>query len=47
MASAVVLAYPKDGYGVLMFRDAFDKHSRSFLSQIPTAELEGGVEVVI
>ena len=28
-----------------MFPDASDNHWRSFLTQVPTAELEGGVEV--
>ena len=30
-----------------MFPDASDKYSGSFLTQVPTAELEGGVKVEI
>ena len=43
--NAVALSHPRDGYEVLMFSDASDNHWGSFLSQIPKAELEDGVEV--
>ena len=45
VANAVALSHPKDRYKVLIFPDAFDNHWVSFLTQVPTAELEGGVEV--
>ena len=45
VANAVDLSHPKDGFEVLMFPDASDNHWRSFLMQVPTAELEGDVEV--
>ena len=45
VANAVALSHPKGGYEVLMFPDASDDHWGSFLTQVPTAELEGGVEV--
>ena len=45
VATAVALSHPKDGYGVLMFPDASDNHWGSFLTQVPTAELEGSFEV--
>ena len=45
VANAVALSHPKDGYEVLMFPDASHNHWGSFLTQVPKAELEGGVEV--
>ena len=45
LANADALSHPKGVYEVLMFRDASDNHWRSFLTQVPTAELEDGVEV--
>ena len=45
MANAVALSHPKDGYQVLMFPDASDNDWESFLTQVPTTELEDGVEV--
>ena len=45
VANAVALSHPTDGYEVLMFLYASDNHWGSFLTQVPTAELEGGVEV--
>ena len=41
----MALSHPKSGYEVLMFPDAYDDHWLTFLKQVPTAELEGGVEV--
>ena len=41
VANAVALSHPKDGYEVLVFPDASDNHWRRFLTQVPTAELEG------
>ena len=43
--SIKLLSHPKDGYEMLMFSDASDKHWGSFLTQVPTTELEDGVEV--
>ena len=37
----------KDGYEVLMFPDASDNNWGSFLTQVPTADLEGDVDVKI
>ena len=45
MANAVALSHPVEGYEVLMFPDASDNHWGSFLTQVPKAELEGGVEM--
>ena len=45
MANTVAVSHPKDGYEVRMFPDASDKHWGRFFTQVPTAELEGGVEV--
>ena len=45
MVNAVALSHPKDGYEVPMFPDASENHSGCFLTQVSTAELEGGVEV--
>ena len=45
MVNAVALSYPKEGYKVLMFPDASDNHWGSFLTQVPKAKLEGGIEV--
>ena len=45
VVNAVALSHPKDGNEVLMVPDASDNHWGSFLTQVPTAELEGGVEV--
>ena len=45
VANAVALSHPKDGYEVLMFSDTSDNHWESFMTQVPTAELESGVEV--
>ena len=45
VANAVVLSHPMEGYKVMMFSDASDNHWGSFLTQVPTAELECGVEV--
>ena len=45
MVNAVALSHPKDGYEVLMFPDASDNHLGSFLTQVSTAELEGGIKV--
>ena len=45
VADAVALSHPKDGYEVLMFPDASDDHGRDFLTKVPTAVIEGGVEV--
>ena len=45
VANAVALSHPKNGYEMLMFTDTSDSHCGSFLTQVPTAELEGGVEV--
>ena len=45
MVNTVALMHPKDGYEVLMFPDASDNHWGSFLTQVPTAKLEGGIEV--
>ena len=44
VVNAIALLHPKDGYEVLIFPDASDNHWGSFLTQVPTAELEGGVE---
>ena len=35
----------QDGYEVLMFPDDFDNYYGSFVTHVPKAELEGGVEV--
>ena len=43
--NAVALSDPKGGYEVLMFPNASNNHWRSFLTQVPTAELDDGVEV--
>ena len=45
VASVVALSHPKDRFEVLIFPDAFDNHWGSFLTQVPKAELEGGVKV--
>ena len=45
VVNAIALSHPKDGYEVLVLPDASGNHWGSFFSQIPTAELEGGVEV--
>ena len=45
MVNAVALSHPKKMYEVLMFPDASDIHRESFLAQVPTAEIEDGVEV--
>ena len=45
VANAVVLSHPKDEDGVLMLLDASDNNWGSSHTQIPTAELRGGVEV--
>ena len=45
MANAVALSHPKDGYEVLMFPDASGNHWGSFITQVPTSELEGSVEM--
>ena len=45
MANAVALSHPKDGYEVQMFFDAPYNYWGSFLTQVPTAELEDVVEV--
>ena len=45
MTNAVALLYLEDGYEVLMVPDASDNHWRSFMTQVPTDELQGGVEV--
>ena len=45
VANAVTLSHPKNGCEVLMFPDASDNHWGSFFAQVPTAELEGVVEV--
>ena len=45
VANTVALSHPKDGYEVLMFPNASDNHWGSFLTQVRTAELGGGVEV--
>ena len=45
VANAVALSHSKDGYEVLIFPDASDNHWGSFLTQVPKAELEGGIKV--
>ena len=45
MANAVALSHLKDGYEVLMFPDASGNRWGSFLTQVPTTELEDGVEM--
>ena len=45
VANVVALSHAKDGYHVLIFPDASDSHRGSFLTQGPTAELGGDVEV--
>ena len=45
VANAVTLSHPKDGYKVLMFFDASDNPWGSFLTQVPSTELEDSVEV--
>ena len=45
MANAVALSHPTDRYEVLMFSDASDNYWGSFLTQVPTAKLEDGIEV--
>ena len=44
VAYPVVLSHLKDRYEILMFPDASDNHWGSFLTQVPNAELEDGVE---
>ena len=44
MANAVALSHPK-GPALSVFPDASDNHWGSFFTQVPTAGLEGGVEV--
>ena len=44
-ANAVASSSSKDGYEVPIFPDVSDNHWGSFLTQVPKAELEGGVEV--
>ena len=45
VANAVALQHPKDGFEMAMFPDTFDNHWGSFLTQVPKAEFDGGVEM--
>ena len=45
VANAVALSHPKYMYEVLIYPDFSDNHWGSFSAHVPTAELEGGVEV--